>query len=88
MPNIKSAKKSIKTSAKSYEGNRAVKSRMVSARRKLYESIGSDPVASKEAYSSYCSVLDKAVKRGALKANNANRRKSRACIRMRKAEAA
>ena len=88
MPNIKSAKKRMRTSVKRQEGNRSAKSRIVTARRKLYDAIlAGDQAVTKTALSSYCSVLDKAVKRGALKANAADRRKSRATLRVQKAAA-
>ncbi len=86
MPNIKSAKKRMITSEKRRQGNQMVKSRIVTFRRKLYEAIKTgDETAIKDALSKYSSVLDKAVKRGAIKANAASRRKSRAAARIKKA---
>ena len=88
MPNIKSAKKRMLTSEKSRQGNMAVKSLIITERKKLYDTIIAGEEASiKDALSKYNSSLDKAVKRGALKANAANRRKSRAIARIRKAAA-
>ena len=88
MPNIKSAKKRMLTSEKSRQGNMAVKSLIITERKKLYDAIIAGEEASiKDALSKYNSSLDKAVKRGAIKANAANRRKSRAVARVRKAAA-
>lgn len=88
MPNIKSAKKRMLTSEKSRQGNMAVKSLIITERKKLYEAIiAGDAEVIKNALSKYNSSLDKAVKRGAIKANAANRRKSRAAARIRKAAA-
>ena len=88
MPNIKSAKKRMRTSVKRQEGNRAAKSRIVTTRRTFYDAIlAGDNAATQTAFNVYCSVLDKAVKRGALKSNAADRRKSRANLRMQKAAA-
>ena len=79
MPKIKSAAKRIKTSAKREVTNKAVKTRISSCRRNLRESIaGGDKEKSEQAFRAYCSVLDKAAKKGTIKSNNANRRKSRA----------
>jgi ribosomal protein S20 len=60
-----------------------MKSRIGTTRRRLYEAIGTgDKDGMKKLFQSYCSVLDKAVKKGTIKANNANRRKSRASTRI------
>ena len=88
MPNIKSAKKRMLTSDKSRQGNTAAKSIIITERKKLYAAIiAGEDTAIKDALSTYNSSLDKAVKRGAIKANAANRRKSRAVARIRKAAA-
>lgn len=83
MPNTKSAAKRIKTSLKNREGNRAVKTRIATMRRKLGDAIASaDASVANTAFSAYCSALDKAVKRGNVKANTASRSKSRAAARI------
>ncbi|MCK5528448.1 MAG: 30S ribosomal protein S20 [Kiritimatiellae bacterium] len=88
MPNIKSAKKRMLTSEKSRQGNVAVKSLIMTERKKLYDAIiTGDAEVIQTTLNKYNSSLDKAVKRGALKANAANRRKSRAVARIRKATA-
>ena len=85
MPNIKSAAKRVRTSAKNRLRNRAGKSDVAAVRRKLLEAIES---GNKEAvgklYSAYSSDLDKAAKKGIIKANNASRKKSRLAIRIAK----
>ncbi|MDP6629607.1 MAG: 30S ribosomal protein S20 [Kiritimatiellia bacterium] len=83
MPNIKSAKKRLRTSEKARQGNKSVKSRINTARAKFYKAVvGDDKAAAQTALNSFCSALDMGVKRGAIKKNNANRRKSRARLRM------
>ena len=89
MPNIKSAKKRLRTSEKARQGNKSVKSRTTTARGKFYAEVaGTDKDAATTAFNTYCSALDKGVKRGAIKKNNANRRKSRASVRLTAAFAA
>ncbi len=89
MPNIKSAKKRLRTAEKARQGNKSVKSRITTARAKFYAAVaGTDKDAASAAFDTYCSALDKAVKRGAIKKNNADRRKSRAALRMNAASAA
>ena len=83
MPNIKSAKKRMKTSAARHEQNKSVKSGLTSQRRKLYEAIAAGEKSScEELFRVYGSLLDKAAKKGIIKANNAARRKSRAAAKM------
>lgn len=85
MPNIKSAKKRMKTSEKSRTRNRVVKRTIVTARKNLYDAIaGGDRAKCEDILRRYCSILDKAVKKGMVKANTANRRKSRAVARLRR----
>jgi small subunit ribosomal protein S20 len=73
----------MKTSAESQERNRAVKSRITTTRRKLYEAVaGGNKTEAGRIFGEYCSVLDKAVKQGTIKKNNSSRRKSRAAARL------
>ena len=81
MPNIKSAEKRVRQSAKNREKNRAVKSKINTARRPVLAGT-LDKEAMKKAVSAYASTLDKAVKQGVIKKNTANRRKSRAAKRL------
>ena len=78
MPNIKSAIKRMKTSEKKRIANAAEKSRVRTARRTVTEAVSAgDRAAAESSFKAYCSMLDKAVKHGTIKANAANRRKSR-----------
>jgi small subunit ribosomal protein S20 len=83
MPTIKSAFKRVRTSATSAQRNRSVKSAIATARRRMVEALDSgERTAADERFRKYCSVLDKAVKKGTLKANTASRYKSRAAHRL------
>ena len=83
MPNIKSAKKRMKTSEKSRQSNKAAKTRMATARKKLIEAIENGQLEeSQKRFNEYSSLLDKAVKKGVIKANAASRRKSRVALRI------
>ena len=83
MPNIESAKKRMRNAAKSQIANKATKTKVATMRKKLDEANASgDEAANKAAFGSYCSALDKAVKKGTVQANTASRVKSRASARM------
>ena len=85
MPNIKSAKKRLRTSEVARQSNVAVRTHVKSARRSfIVASEASDKKASEAAFKAYCSVLDNAAKKGVLKKNTAVRRKSRAAETLRK----
>ena len=78
MPNIKSAAKRVKTAAKANLRNRAVKSELLTYRRKFMEAVAAgDKAAATEASKTYASKLDKAAKKGVIKHNTADRKKSR-----------
>ncbi len=77
MPNIKSAMKRVRTSERDRRRNQATKSAIQSGRKHLVKTIAADVAAAESAFRSYCSVLDKAVKRGIVARNTANRRKQR-----------
>ena len=78
MPNIKSAVKRAKTSAAANLRNRAVKSELLTFRRKALEALASgDKAAAAAAISVYSSKLDKAAKKGVIKSNTADRKKGR-----------
>lgn len=84
MPNTNSAKKRLKTAAKANVLNSNVRARLRTFRRKLFEAVeAGDQDLSKETYSAYCSVLDRAAKKGVIKKNTASRRKSRAAEKLR-----
>ena len=85
MPNIKSAKKRVRSSEKQRIGNLAVKTKVKTVRRKTREVLTAGVVeTSEKAVRDYSSVLDKAVKRGVIKKNTAIRRKKRAVAALRK----
>ncbi len=85
MPNIKSAAKRVKTAAKANLRNRSVKSELLTYRRKVQEAIASgDKAAATSAVSVYASKLDKAVKKGVIKGNTADRKKSRSALALAK----
>ena len=84
MPNIKSAKKRMRSSESARVRNLGFSTIVKTNRRKFIESLqGNDEKLSGEAYSSYCSVLDRAANRGIIKKNTAIRRKSRAAEKLR-----
>ena len=85
MPTTKSAKKRMKTSQKKQIRNTRTKDKTKSTRKELYKLItGGDKEKSAQKFKEYCSVIDKATKNGVLKANTADRKKSKAAARLRK----
>lgn len=85
MPNIKSAEKRVRQSEKNRAANRAVKSEIHTARKPVVEGkLAKEDLA--KAVAEYASTLDKAVKKGVIKKNTADRRKSRAAKRLAAAE--
>jgi len=79
MPNLKSAKKRLRQNERCAEVNKRVKTRIKSTRKTFLTAVSEgDDAAKNTAYSSYCSALDKAVKSGVIKKNNATRNKTRA----------
>ena len=85
MPNIKSAKKRMRSSEKRRIGNMTAKTKVKTVRRKTRETLTAGvALTSEQAVREYSSVLDKAVKRGVLKKNTAIRRKTRALNALRK----
>ncbi|MCF7848194.1 MAG: 30S ribosomal protein S20 [Kiritimatiellales bacterium] len=85
MPNLKSAKKRMRQSEKSYERNVQVRTRVKSARRAMMEALeGKDAESAEKAFRTYCSVLDSAAKKGVITKNTAVRRKTNAANGVRK----
>jgi small subunit ribosomal protein S20 len=83
MPNIKSAEKRVRQSAKRRAINRSARSEVGSSRRELLEAIKAGKKdEARKLYAAYSSQLDKAAKRDILKSNNANRKKSRLAQRL------
>ena len=85
MPNIQSAKKNLRKSAKRRERNVAVLSKVKTLLKKFREEAQKgDSEAAKATYAQFCSAIDKAAKNGQLKKNNAVRRKGRAANLLRR----
>lgn len=88
MPNNNSAVKRMRRSAISRERNKAVRSEITSVRNEVQAVLGGKEAdAAKKVFSRYCSVLDKAAKRGVIGKNTAIRRKRRASQRLAKVAA-
>ena len=85
MPNIQSAFKRVRTSAKANANNRTVRSEIHTLRRRLFESFEKgEKEEARKLYRAYCSVLDKAAKKGVIKKNTADRRKGRCAAQLAK----
>ena len=85
MPNIKSAFKSMRTSAIFRTRNRSEKTLIAGLRRTFLAAVESkDKDKAMAGFREYCSALDKAAKKGILKQNNADRHKSRASALLKK----
>lgn len=85
MPTTKSAAKRMITSRKRRENNKAAKGSLHTTLRKLREvAAGGDKAKASEIAREYSSMLDKAVKQGSVKANNASRHKSRVAALLKK----
>ena len=92
MANIKggrSARKRDRQNAKANKRNVAVKTHLHTAHKKLFKAAdaGKKDDAEKE-FKDFVSGLDKAVKKGVIKKNTANRKKSRAQLKLNKMAAA
>ena len=85
MPNIKQAGKRAKQALVRRSSNRSTKSEIATARRVMIEAIESkDKAKAMKEFSAFCSILDKSSKRGIVKKNTADRRKSRAAAMLAK----
>lgn len=83
MPNLYSAVKRMRVAEKAHLRNRAAKSGISTSRRELFETCaGKDFAKSRQAFSAYCSILDKAAIKGLIKRNTAIRRKRRAAAKL------
>lgn len=79
MPNIKSAKKRLKTSVSAQLRNKRDRTMIRTSKRKFMEAIEAGNVElSAELFKKYCSALDKAAKRNVIKRNTSIRSKARA----------
>jgi small subunit ribosomal protein S20 len=85
MPNIKSAVKRARQAIGNRIRNRSEKAHVASMRRKLFDALETKDVEkARPAADVYASVLDKAVKKGIIPNNTADRRKSRAALALAK----
>ena len=77
MPNIKSAIKRVKVTEKKNLRNRIVKSKVKTAIRKFETEVATAPANAGAQYILTTSAIDKAVAKGILHKNTANRKKAR-----------
>ena len=77
MPNIQSAKKRVKVTEKKTLRNRMVKSSVRTSIKKLEAAIAADPKNAAVQLNETTSALDKAVAKGIIHQNTANRKKAR-----------
>lgn len=84
MPNIKSAEKRVRTAAKARTANLAARRAIKELRQELFAALAqkNKEVATAH-YRKYCSLLDKAAKRGIVTKNTAVRRKGRVASQLR-----
>ena len=85
MPNIKSAKKRVKVSAKKGLQNRMVKNGMRTSVKKFYSAVATNPATAGEQLNATTSAIDKAVAKGVIHKNAANRKKARMAKQLAKA---
>ena len=84
MPNLKSAKKRMRSNVTCHARNLAVRTKVKNTRRKFMEAAESqDKTVMESSFREYCSALDKAAKKKVIKKNNAIRRKRCAANRLR-----
>jgi small subunit ribosomal protein S20 len=84
LPNIKSAMKRVKVSEKKNLRNRIVKSKVKTAMKKFDAEIAENPANAGAQYSATTSAIDKAVAKGIVHKNTANRQKARMAKQMAK----
>ena len=77
MPNIKSAMKRVKVSEKKNLRNRIVKSKVKTAVKKFESEVAENAANAAVQYSATTSAIDKAVIKGIVHKNAANRKKAR-----------
>ena len=85
MPNIQSAKKRVKVSAKKALQNRMVKNGMRTSIKKFSVALGSDAAGASAQLSQTTSAIDKAAAKGVIHKNAANRKKARMAKQLAKA---
>ncbi|MFZ5974887.1 MAG: 30S ribosomal protein S20 [Bacillota bacterium] len=88
MPNIKSAEKRVRIAQDRNLRNRMLKSQLKTSMKKLSAAIAEGDAATAETlYRSTVGILDKAVLKGAMHRNTANRKKSQLAVALNKAKA-
>ena len=85
MPNIKSAKKRVKVSEKKNLRNRIVKTGVRTAVKKFDAAVAADPATANVQLTATTSAIDKAVVKGVMHKNAANRKKARLAKQLAKA---
>lgn len=85
MPNIKSAIKRVKVNETKNLRNRIVKSKVKTAIKKFETEVATAPANAGAQYSLTTSAIDKAVAKGILHKNTANRKKARLAKALNKA---
>ncbi len=85
MPNIQSAKKRVRVTKSKTMYNRMVKSSAKNAVKKFVKLLNEDPAQAKSQLSATTSVVDKAVTKGVMHKNAANRKKARLARALNKA---
>ena len=85
MPNIKSAKKRVKVNEKKNLRNRMVKSGLRTSVKKFESAVEADATTAAAQLVATTSVIDKAVTKGVIHKNAANRKKARLAKRLNKA---
>lgn len=88
MPNTKSAARRVRNSARKQVRNTAVRTNVKTVVKKFRTALEAKQADSPEALRTAISTLDKAVKKGVMKRNTADRKKSRLTIALNKATAA
>ncbi|HSK68393.1 MAG TPA: 30S ribosomal protein S20 [Candidatus Limnocylindria bacterium] len=87
MPNIRSSIKRVKVNAKKNLRNRMVKSQVKTAVRKYTLALANDAGQAMTQLSAASSALDRAVSKGIIHRNTANRKKARLAKALNKAQA-
>jgi len=85
LPNIQSAIKRVKVGEKKNLRNRIVKSKVKTAIKKFDAELAENPANAGAQYSATTSAIDKAVSKGIVHKNTANRKKARLAKQMAKA---
>lgn len=87
MPNIKSAKKRVKVSAKKNLRNRMIKSSVRTSVKKFETALVADAATAGAQLIATTSAIDKAAAKGVIHKNAANRKKARLAKKLNKAAA-